>query len=425
MRPLVNLGLFLLSYSLAACSMPSPEDYVKPGRKWLTFKNISDGKALQVDSLLEFDELMQQRGKLCVILFYDDRTTHSKQILPLWEALAITLNGVAKVCAISVSHSFGAFLANMYGVKTTPSVHIISQPTSADPQYTTDMQSLGVHVVEWTDGLSVEAINKAVMKLLGDQFIAFPKTQAELDRHLPAMRERSGKYAVVLLTRKKQTTDLFKTLSYKYASEFTFLQIPYSTDLAPPLMEKFRLEKPSDWGPLVFLWDIETADVILKYEGKKFDIASLSAFLEQYVPEASEVAQKEAADLETLIAATHSRCQSVSFAKEEDVREAISSDDSIIVLLSSANEKERLSFAQRMACAYTTRSTVKKVLCMRSEHAAKLKANLDIASDDALIAVSPQMGLYSVATDATTLEDFIRFGQAPFSDPKEYSDKLF
>ena len=418
-RSITTLTLLAVHCFYLFCAIPTPDDYTKPGRKWLTFKNIPDGKASQIDTMQEFQEFMHRRGRLAVILFYDDRTANSKQLFPLWEGLAITLNEVAKVCAISVSYPFGAHLANIYGVKTTPSVHILSSPTDEDPKYKTDIQSFGNHVAEFTEGLSVEGINKAVMKLLQDDCISFPKTEEELDHLKKMVQKRLGKYTVILLTRKKQTTDLFKTLSYKYASDFTFLQIPYSTDLAPPLMEKLQLSKPKDWGPLLFLWEHGSENAVVPYDGKKFDVSSISAFLEQYAPDQAAIQQSEREDLDNMIEGVEKRCRSVVMSTQEEVLQE-AKDDCIVAVVSADTEEKYVRFVQAVACAFTTSPSVKKVFWVRAEASENLKARFGIQSRDALIGLSPSSKLYSKCETLDTVEDFIRFGADPLIDPTAY-----
>jgi len=248
---------------------------------------------VQIDTWAEIQEFMRNHGKQCVLLFYDDRTRNSHQLFPLFEGLAITLDGVAKVGAVSVSTAFGQNIANFYGVRKVPSVFLLRVSSESDSRYETKHTPFGVCVQEYFDGLSIEGINKAVLLNFSNDYIDFPAC----DREFHIIEERlaqSGKSSiVVLLTRKKNTTDLFKTLSYKYATHFLFVQIPYSTDLASQLMEEFDLSKPKDWGPLVFLHNPRADASVVLYNGTKLDVPSLSSFFDQHTQSEGAVTQAQ------------------------------------------------------------------------------------------------------------------------------------
>ncbi|KNH08076.1 DNAJ protein [Perkinsela sp. CCAP 1560/4] len=419
-------SLLVLQCALLFHSIPSPDDYTKLGRKWLTFKNIPDGQVVQVDTMYEFRDFMHGGGKLAVLLFYDDRTTHSKQLFPLWEGLAMTLDGVAQVAAVSVSSPFGHISANLYGVDKVPSVHIMSFPTDEDTSYQTADNIIGSHVEEFTDGISIGGINKAVLQRLTDDYIEFPQTSGDFE----ALRERlAGKrrrHIVILLTRKKKTTDLYKTLSYKFGKDYAFIQVPYSTDLSQELMEKFELSKPKDWGPLLFLYEFQSDSPVILYEGKKFDVPSISAFLDRHVSTDVKAVDAMREGIAEMLQGVKSRCDAFSYVNEGQLRSLLNAQDTFLVAIwKDTADQDKARVMQNMACSYTTSNSIRLIVWTDEAQAEKLKKMLGISLNEGYVALCPSAGVFSYSEAPITHAEASSFQKTAFKETMSFDPKSF
>jgi len=159
-------------------------------------------------------------GWIRVVDFYANWCGHCKQLSPKWSALARSLQGVVKVCAVNCEEQKG--LCERHSISSYPAIKaFISNQDGVGVTYRGERSSRSLQ--QWAISLIPNRITTI-------------ETQTDLDQFLGTCKskEAAWRVCVLLFTYKTSTSPLYKSLSFMYEGRIAFGEIRGSH----PILEK-------------------------------------------------------------------------------------------------------------------------------------------------------------------------------------------
>lgn len=180
----------------------------------------------------DFNRFIIESDLPAMVEFYAPWCGHCKQLSPIYSRVADNLHGIVVVAAVDCDVESNKQLCGQYGVKGFPTLKIF--PASKQKHSKTGRVSKTPE--DYNGPRSAKGIADAATAGLTDALIKRPLSLTELNEFLSS----AAVPTVLLMTEKKKTSTLFKSLSMRFRGRLAFAEI---RDATGEIAKKFGVKQ--------------------------------------------------------------------------------------------------------------------------------------------------------------------------------------